>query len=91
LNLLNPILCTLGSFAKLRDQELLYDISLACEGQIMPAHQVPYLLPAYPCFFSMSAHHAVRLRAFQRGRELGSVLLFRIFIQMALSLDPDPH
>ena len=29
-----------GSFAKLRDQELLYDISLVCEGQIMPAHQV---------------------------------------------------
>lgn len=29
-----------GSFAKLREQELLYDISLACEGQILPAHQV---------------------------------------------------
>ncbi len=65
----SPIICTLGSFAKLRDQELLYDISLACEGQIMPAHQVLYGTYFLPILvFSMSAHHAVWLCAFQRER-----------------------
>lgn len=29
-----------GSFVKLREDEVLYDMSLACEGQIIPAHQV---------------------------------------------------
>lgn len=29
-----------GSFAKLREDEVLYDMSLACEGKIIPAHQV---------------------------------------------------
>ena len=29
-----------GSFAKLREDEVLYDMSLVCEGKLIPAHQV---------------------------------------------------
>ena len=29
-----------GSFAKLREDDVLYDMSIVCDGQIIPAHQV---------------------------------------------------
>ena len=29
-----------GSFAKLREDQILHDMSIVCDGQIIPAHQV---------------------------------------------------